>query len=466
LLVLAKVSNERAVIIGDVANLRRELGLGSAIAAVVGESIAIGIFMTPAGMAKALGSPFWLLFVWTLMAAMALSGALCFGELATRFPEDGGLYVYLREAYGKRIAFLYGWMCLLVMDPGITAALAVGMATYASYVFGWSSTITKSAAIATLLALGLINIVNLRISAGLLRVVTWLKFGILGVIVLRGLLFGLGAWRNFVPFVHQRSGSMPLFPALAVATVAAFFSFGGWWDVSKIAGEVKNPERVLPRALVAGVLCVSAVYIFITGVFLYLVPLERVSSDQGFVTVAGEVLFGAAGARVLSGAVVVCVLGSVAVLIMVAPRVYYAMSRDGLFFSAIAVPHPKFRTPSRAILLQVVMASVLVGFGSFNQIISYFIFAAVVFLGLTVSTIFRFRRWGSDTATYVGAAGYPYTPIFFIVLVVVLLGLIVLHNPWQALIGVAVVAAGLPVYALVDRSHGVPAIRGEVYIKE
>jgi APA family basic amino acid/polyamine antiporter len=113
-----------------------------AIAAVVGESIAIGIFLTPAGMAKSLGSPFWLLAVWMLMAAMALSGALCFGELATRFPEDGGLYVYLREAYGERIAFLYGWMCLLVMDPGITAALAVGMATYASFVFGWGGAVT------------------------------------------------------------------------------------------------------------------------------------------------------------------------------------------------------------------------------------------------------------------------------------------------------------------------------------
>jgi APA family basic amino acid/polyamine antiporter len=445
--------------------LRRELGLGSAIAAVVGESIAIGIFLTPAGMAKSLGSPFWLLAVWMLMAAMALSGALCFGELATRFPQDGGLYVYLREAYGERIAFLYGWMCLLVMDPGITAALAVGMATYASFVFGWSGAVTKVAAIATLLALGAVNVVNLRVSAGILRIVTWMKFGILGVIVLRGLLFGLGSWRNFAPLVAQRPGSLPLLPGLAVATVAAFFSFGGWWDVSKIAGEIKNPERVLPRALVAGVLCVSAVYIFITGIFLYLVPLERVGSDEGFVALAGEVLFGGAGARVLSGAVVICVLGSIAVLIMVAPRVYYAMAKDGLFFSAIAVAHPRFGTPSRAIVVQVVMASLLAAVGNFNQIISYFIFAAVVFLGLTVSTLFYFRRREEKAIHVVRTLGYPFTPIFFIALVVVLLGLIVSHNPWQAMIGVAVVATGLPVYALVHRKrvepHALPAIQNE-----
>lgn len=453
-------------IIATAAHLKRELGLGSAIATVVGESIAIGIFLTPAGMAKSLGSPFWLLAVWVLMAAMALSGALCFGELATRFPEDGGLYVYLREAYGERIAFLYGWMCLLVMDPGITAALAVGMATYASFLFGWSMAVTKASAVATLLALGLINVMNLRLSAAILRMVTWLKFGILGLIVLRGVLFGLGNSRNFVPFVAQRPGSLPLVPALAVATVAAFFSFGGWWDVSKIAGEIKNPERILPRALVAGVLCVSAVYIFITAVFVYLVPLERANSDQGFVALAGEVLFGGAGARVLSAAVVLCVLGSIAVLIMVAPRVYFAMAKDGLFFSAIAVEHPQFGTPSRAIVVQVVMASLLAATGSFDQIISYFIFAAVAFLGLTVSTLFVFRGRKMKDANVVRALGYPFTPIFSIALVVVLLGLIVAHNPKQAMIGTAVVAAGLPVYALVHRKrvdpHALPAIRSEI----
>src|SRR3569833_2036363 len=158
--------------------MRRELGLGSAVATVVGESIAIGIFLTPAGMAKSRGAPVWLLFVWGLMAAMALSGALCFGELSTRYPEDGGLYVYLREAYGRRVAFLYGWMSLLVMDPGVTAAMAVGMATYVSYIFGWGTLVTKFAAVGAVLLLGALNIVNLRISAALLRVVTWLKFGV------------------------------------------------------------------------------------------------------------------------------------------------------------------------------------------------------------------------------------------------------------------------------------------------
>jgi APA family basic amino acid/polyamine antiporter len=260
-----------------------------------------------------------------------------------------------------------------------------------------------------------------------------------------------------VPFVQQHSGSLPLAPALAVATVAAFFSFGGWWDVSKIAGETKNPERILPRALVAGVLGVTAAYVIITGVFVYLVPLERVVSDEGFVAQAGEVLFGPSGAKLLAAAVVVCVLGSLAVLIMVSPRVYYAMAKDGLFFHAVAVPHPRFGTPARAILVQVVMASLLIALGSFSQIISYFIFAAVLFLGLTVSTIFVFRR-RRITTNVVPTWGYPYTPIFFLVLVFLILALIVAHDPLQAIIGLAVVIAGIPVYALLNRWRRTPVL--------
>ena len=425
---------------------------------MVGESIAIGIFLTPAGMAKALGSPFWLLVVWALMASMALTGALCFGELATRFPQDGGLYVYLREAYGNRVAFLYGWMSLLVMDPGITAAMAVGMATYASYIFGWNAVGTKAAAVASVLAIGILNIVNLRISAGLLRFVTVLKFVVLGALVVRGLLFQLGSWNNFVPFVAQRSGSLPLGPALAVATVAAFFSFGGWWDISKIAGETKNPERILPRALLVGVLGVTAAYVLITAIFIYLVPLERVVSEKGFVSQAGEVLFGSSGAIVLSAAVVICVLGSLAVLIMVSPRVYYAMAKDGLFFRSVAVIHARFGTPSRAIAVQITMASVLILVGSFGQILAYFMFSAVIFLGLAVSTMFVFRRTPMPSGV-VRTAGYPVTPVFFLLLIVLVLGLIAAHDPLQAFIGVAVVAAGLPVYAALNRK--LPSPLGE-----
>src|SRR5580693_399914 len=159
--------------------LRRQLGVGSAAAIVAGEAIAVGIFLTPAGMAKSLASPFWLLIVWLAVGAMTLSGALCYGELAGRFPSAGGAYVYLRECFGPRTAFLYGWMCLLVLDPGLTAAFATGFAAYAAYIFHWPPLIIKVAAVAAIWAICVLNIFSTRISASFLRWITWLKFAVL-----------------------------------------------------------------------------------------------------------------------------------------------------------------------------------------------------------------------------------------------------------------------------------------------
>ncbi|HEY4900222.1 MAG TPA: amino acid permease [Terriglobales bacterium] len=431
--------------------LRRELGLGSAAAAVAGEAIAVGIFLTPAGMAKLLGSPFWLLFVWLLMGAISISGALCFGELAARYPEAGGLYVYLREAYGERIAFLYGWMSMLVMDPGVSAALAVGMATYASFIFGWSTTVAKLFAITSIAAICGLNMINTRAGAGFLRYITWLKFAILALLVVWALVFRLGSWSHFVPFVAQRSGSTPLLPALGGALVAAFYSFGGWWDVSKIAGEVKDPARTLPRALVLGVLGVVAAYILVSGVFLYIVPLGSVANDQTFVAQAGAILFGRTGANLLAGAVIICVLGSLAALLMLCPRVYYAMARDGVFLHSVAELHPVFGTPMRAIGIQGIMASLLVALGAFDQIIAYFIFVAVLFIGLTVSTVFVFRRRERGGVPTIRTPGYPFTPLAFLGMVLLLLALMMLRSPRQALLGCAVVLLGIPVYTMIER---------------
>src|SRR6202041_2179253 len=206
---------------------RPQLGLGSAAAVVAGEAIAVGIFLTPAGMAKSLASPFWLLIVWLAVGAMTLSGALCFGELAGRFPSAGGAYVYLRESFGPLTAFLYGWMSLLVLDPGLTAAFAVGFSAYAAYIFRWPPLIVKIAAVTAIWAVCLLNIVSTRISAGFLRWITWLKFAVLATLTVWALASHLGSWSNFVPFVAQRSGALPLAPALGAALVLAFFCFGG-----------------------------------------------------------------------------------------------------------------------------------------------------------------------------------------------------------------------------------------------
>jgi len=416
----------------------------------VGEVIGVGIFLTPAGMAKALGSPMWLLMVWLVIGGVTLAGALCLGELAARYPAAGGGYIYLREAYGPGTAFLFGWMSLLVMDPGITAALATGLASYVGYVIELSDLGRIAVAVGMVLTLAAVNILGVRLGAQLLRWLTVLKVGLLVLIACWGFGSGLGNWSNFTPFVARQPGSAPLAKALATGVVAAFFSFGGWWDVSKMAGEVRDPERTVPRALLFGVLTVTVVYILISAVFLYLVPLSQVTTDQAFAAQVGEVLFGRTGGIVFAGVVIIAVLGSLTSIIMGSPRVYYAMARDGLFLPGVATVHPYFGTPARAIALQAVLASLLVLSGTFEQILAYFFFTAVAFLALIIAAVFVLRRRLPATTTY-QAPGYPVTPLLFLVLVVFLLILLALENPARALLGMGVVALGVPVYRLVFR---------------
>lgn len=442
------------------AELKRQLGLSSAIALVISGVIGLGIFLYPAAMAKSLGSPAWLLLIWLLMGIAALCGALCYGELATRFPEAGGGYVYLREAYGSRVAFLYGWMLLLVLDPGLTATLAVGLANYSSYIVNLSPLAMKMLGVGVILILAVVNILGLRLGARLMFTVTLLKVGLLLFIVLWGFGSGLGSWDNFLPFAARRPGSAPLFEALAVASVAGFFSYAGWWDLTKLAGEVREPARNLPRALLLGILVITIVYVLTSAAFLYLVPLESVlredTSAQTFAAQVGLALFGQTGGRVFSGIVVVSALGSLAAYIMAAPRVYYAMARDHLFIKQIAAVHPRFGTPTRAIALQAIFASVLVAVGTFDAIIAYFFFVTVVFIALTVAAIFFLRRREERGITGMyRTPGYPLTPLFFLLVVTAMLFLLASNNPKQAFLGVGIVILGLPVYHLLFRNKAV-----------
>ena len=431
------------------AGLRRQLGLWTAAALVVGEVVGVGIFLTPAEMTKSVGSPLVVLVVWLVSGAMALSGALCFGELAARRPEAGGQYVYLRDAYGPPLAFLYGWMALLVLDPGLTAALAVGGASYVAYALGLPDAGAKAVAVAFVVALAAVNVRGVRLGGSIVRWLTATKLVLLLFIVLWGFGMGLGDFSHFTPFVAQRAGSAPLAAALAGALVSAFFSFGGWWDLSKLGGEVREPERTLPRAYTYGLLAVVAVYVLTSAAFVYLVPPERVTSGEAFAAQAGEALFGPTGGLVFTAVVVVAVVGSLAAFTMSAPRVYFAMARDGLFLPWAARVHPRYGTPARAILIQAALAVALVLLGKFGDIVAYFFFAVVLFIGLTVAALFVLRREGRPARFMTPL--YPLTPVVYLTLTAALLVLLASGRPWYALTGTAVVAAGLPIYYLAFR---------------
>ena len=420
--------------------LKRQFGLWTAVALLIGQVIAVGIFLTPAGMAKSVGSPFWLLVIWLVLGAMTLSGALCYGELSARFPEAGGSYVYLREIWGKPPAFLYGWMCLLVLDPGLTATFAVGLTKYFVYLVPLSVAGQVIFAIVAVIVVGLINILGAKIGAGFLKVLTILKIGFLLFIIAYGFLGGFGNWGNFTPFFAVPAD---VFGAFAGGTVGAFFAFAGWWEVTRLAGEVENPRKNLPKALAIGILAITVIYILTSAVFYYLVPVGNVTSDETFAAQAGEVLFGKLGGAVFALIVVVSVLATLVAYLMVSPRVYYAMAKDGLFFQKIGELHPRFGTPHRATIIQIVLACLLVLSGNFEQIISYFFFVVVFFIALTAAGIFKIhKREFSGYKTFL----YPFTPIFFLMVTVIVLMLIAMRNPLQSFLGAAVVLLGLPVY--------------------
>lgn len=413
---------------------RRLLGLTAAIAVVTGESIALGIFLTPAAMAKSLGSPLLLAAVWCSMGLMAICGALCYSELAVRFPQSGGEYVYLREGYGERVAFLYGWMSAAVIDPGLAAALSFGAAAYIGTLIPLSHRFVVLLPALILLVLAAINYLGTRLSGRVMTSANLIKIFVLLVLVAWTFVSGHGSVGNLFPLAERRIGSEALVPAIAGAVINAFFSFGGWWEVGKLAGEIKDPEKNLPRAFTGGVILVAAVYVLISFAFLYVVPLGNIVSNTAFVAQFGSVLFGSVGGRVLSGCVVLSVLGGLMTLTMVSPRVYFAMARDGAFFPAFG-RLSRFGSPVHGILLQTTLGIVLLTFGAFDRILAYIIFSAVVFLGLSAASLFRLKR-------SVVRWWYPAAPILFLAGCFVIGLLILMHDPVPALLGVLMVLAG------------------------
>ena len=427
--------------------LSRQLTLPAATTLVVGQVIAVGIFLTPGAIIRTLASPLWVVGIWALTGGMAICGALCYGALAARYPEAGGGYVYLREAYGPRIAFLYGWKCFLIMDPGITAALATGFAAYTGSILPLNTVALRAVAILAIVVLAVVHILGLRVGTRIVTALTAMKLAfILGLIGI-ALLSSSGAWQNFVPFVTRRSTAPPLGSALATALMSAFFAFGGWWEVTKMSGEVRAPERTMPRALVLGLAAVTLIYMLVTLAFMYVVPIEQVGAGEAFVSQVGTALLGPSGAIAVTLVVLACILGSLAVVMMLAGRTYFAMARDGMFPAAAAAVHPRFGTPTRAIAAQAVVACVLVALGTFETIVAYFIFITVAFIALTVAAVFVVRRRDPPLTI----PGHPWTALIFLALVGVLLLLMLLNNPLQALLGVAIVSLGAPVYRMTQR---------------
>ncbi|MEO8623183.1 MAG: amino acid permease [bacterium] len=420
--------------------LRRRFGMWPAIAMIVTEVMGGGIFLTPAGMARTLGSTAWVLGVWALVGLLSVAGALCYAELGSRFPEAGGGYVFLREAFGERCAFVYGWMSLLVMDPGLTAALGVGLAQYLLILVGGSAVWVPAVAIVCIIAASAVTMLGVHSSARLLRWAAAAKLATIGLLLLIVLVRGSG---GASPGVAAGALAAPSMPVMAGALMGAFFAFGGWWDLGKMSEEIVDPRRTLPVALVGGIALVTIVYAVVSSVFMHAMRGITATTDEALVASLGAALFGHGADRLLAAAVVIAVAGSLTAVLLGAPRVYLAMARSGVFPRRLVHFDAHRQSAPLATLIQVALASLLVLLGSFEQILGYFIPAAVFFLGLSATAILILPRPPAEADVF-RAPWHPLPIIVFLVLVVATVALFALGRPVQTLIGAAVIALGIP----------------------
>ena len=391
---------------------------------VVAEVVGVGIFLTPATMLRSSGGLGLAIAVWMGMGLLSAAGALCYAELASRFPAAGGEYVFLREAFGARAAFVHGWISALVIDPGLTAALGLGFAQYLAPLARIPQSWLPLAAMTAIVALGILSVLGLRVSA---LVMTWVAAAKLTAVVV--ILLATLAFTSDVSDATQVMMGVRALDADAVATstVAAFFAFGGWWDLGRMAGEVERPSRTMPVALVGGLALVTLIYIVASIGFTRAASGQHVASDEALVATVGAALFGPSGATILTAIVLVAVAGSLIARLVGAPRLYLAMAHDGLFPRSLATFNAVRGTSPRLTALQVVLACGFVAVGTFDEILGYFIPAAVFFLGLSAAAVLRLPRHASDA--WFRAPLHP-APIFlFLVLIVVVLGLFVVGRP-------------------------------------
>jgi APA family basic amino acid/polyamine antiporter len=413
---------------------------------IVAEVVGVGIFLTPAAMMRALGTLERALLLWGGMAALTFAGALCYAELSTRFPRAGGTYVFLEEAFGTRSAFVYGWMSLLVMDPGLAAALAIGGAQYLVAALGADAAMRVPLALVLIAAFAAVTLAGVQASARIMRWTAAAKLTAVVLFVMSALL----RWRE--GNAAASPAPPPLTPAvLAPAVIAAFFAFGGWWDLGRMSEEVRTPRRTLPRAMLGGVVLVAAIYALISVAFVLGGAGSGIASDEALVGLTGSRLFGAAAGRVIAVIVMVAVAGSLAAVLLGAPRVYLAMARDGLFPPRLLRFDERRGTAPGGTLIQAVLASLLVMIGNFNEILGFFVPGAVFFLGLSAAAVLVLPRPGAGDGRVFRAPLHPLPVVAFLFLIMAMLALFIIGQPRETAIGAAIIALGIPVSFLFVR---------------
>jgi basic amino acid/polyamine antiporter, APA family len=429
--------------------LARRLGLFDATMLVMGGIIGSGIFINPAEVARHVGTPALAVGVWVLGGIIALAGALVYAELAARRPAVGGQYAYLRDAYGPLPAFLYGWSLLLVIQSGGMAAVAITFARYFNDLMG----IAVADGLAAVVAIGLLTLINcfgVRSGSNAQSVLMLLKIGAIVALVAAGLWFAPAA-----PAVLPAAAGAPLstLAAVGAAMTAVMFSYGGWQTSSFVAGEMTNPRRDLARGLVIGVIGVIILYTAVAYVCVHVLGPARLGLSKTPASDVMRLALGEKGASFIALGIAISALGFLSQGMLTAPRVYFAMAEDRVFFHALARVGEKSRVPVVAIVVQGIAAAAIALSGTYGQILSYVVSVDFIFFGLTGAALFVFRRRLDGGHEGFSAPGHPLTTGLFVVACLLVVIATVLNNPVNSLIGYAILLAGIPAYLYWRRAN-------------
>ena len=429
----------------DQPKLKRVLSLLDATMINAGGIIGSGIFMVPATVAMFTGSASLFFMVWIAGGIVSLFGALSVAELGAAMPRAGGQYVYLSEAYGPVWGYLYGWSAVAVINTASIAAVGVAFSEYLRFFFPITDVSIKGIAVATIVLLTIINILDVKSGARFQNLFTISKLGAIFVIIILGLVMEGGSNQNLSPFFSDQSFTELVGP-LGLAMVSVLWTFDGWIFITYVAGEVKNPGRNIPLSLIFCMLIVVTIYLLLNYVLIYTLGFTGMNGSDLVVSDAASVFLGNKGAAIVTLIILISLIGANNGFVLTSARINYAMAKDKLFFYQASQIHPRFKSPSNALIIQCVWASLLTFTGTFNQLITYIIFASWIFYGMSAGAVIILRNKKPDMERPYKTPVYPWIPIIFILFAIFLTINTIIEAPRDAAIGAGIILAGLPMY--------------------
>lgn len=434
--------------------LPRKLGLWSSIGLVIGITIGSGIFRSPAAVARQAPQPWLMLLLWTGGGALTLCGALSIAELAAALPVNGGYYTYIREAWGRRVAFLFGWAQLVLIRAAALGGVALVFGEYFLRALGVDplahGPLVRLAAALAIACASAANIVAVNAGAALVNASSTAKFAALGVLVTSALMFG-GAYGGTFGHLASTPGTSITVGGAGLGLVSVLWAYDGFADVSLVAGEVTEPHRTLPRAIVAGTLAITSIYVLANLAYLFVLPAAAIGRSPLVAADAMSAIFGQTGATLVSLLVAISTFGSLNGQMLAAPRVYFTMAEDGLLWAPLASVHARFQTPYVAILLATGLGFLLVASQTFETLTNAFVLAVWPFYALSVAALYRFRRMNPERPRPYEVPGYPFVPAIFILAVVWFVANAFVTEPITTGITFGLIVAGVPVYEVILR---------------